>query len=413
MKKVLISMVSFLSLIIFLTIATSAVGQPSDWATEEVTMAIEAGLVPDEMQTEYQQPVSREAVAKMFVNLLEKATGTTVDEIMAERGVAPDSNAFTDTDDSAVLMANALGILNGVGQNRFDPEGNLKRAQIAAVINRIALIVGIDTSGYTHSFSDVVGNYSWADGELGWPAAYGIVKGVGPNKFSPDGDLTTEQAIAIVYRALSVLREYREMSTHVDPPQIISFQSLESYLDFVSASELSDEEFEKFLDDAETKRTDPETGETIRQVFYRMNGVQSKEDAVRISEEIGSIPFPKSENFKVTYMDYYVEAGSLWILFKDDSGRDISFRTNTRPTVSPEESMVSLITEQETIEIEIPTHSEITKIVRSLSYSEDKELYAYFAIIGNNYFRILTRSVLPEEFVEVLSTFSFEELGEK
>ena len=45
-----------------------------------------------------------------------------------------------------------------------------------------------------------------------------------------------------MYRALSVLREYRELSTTVDQPQIISFQSLESYLDFVSASELSDEE---------------------------------------------------------------------------------------------------------------------------------------------------------------------------
>lgn len=120
-------------------------------------------------------------------------------------GVEVNPSAFTDTSDKAVLAANALGIIQGVGNNKFDPDGTFTRAQIAAIINRIARVLGVDTDGYSHIFSDVVGH--WVDSELGWPSSVGIINGVGDNKFSPDTELTTEQAIAITYRALQVLKE--------------------------------------------------------------------------------------------------------------------------------------------------------------------------------------------------------------
>ena len=77
--------------------------------------------------------------------------------------------------------------------------------QIAAIINRVARVLGINTDGYTHSFTDVVGH--WVDTELGWPSSVGIINGVGNNQFSPDTELTTEQAIAVTYRALQVLKQ--------------------------------------------------------------------------------------------------------------------------------------------------------------------------------------------------------------
>ena len=61
----------------------------------------------------------------------------------------------------------------------------------------------METDGYTHTFTDVAGH--WCDTELGWPVHAGIINGVGNNRFDPDGVLTTEQAIVITQRALEVL----------------------------------------------------------------------------------------------------------------------------------------------------------------------------------------------------------------
>ena len=173
---------------------------PSEWAAEEVAAAIEIGLVPENLQQNYAKAVSRGDVAEMIVNLLEQASGKTIDELLEDKEVEIDADAFSDTDDAAVLAANALGIINGTGDGKFSPDGTFTRAQIAAIINRIAGVMGIETEGFTHDFTDVEGN--WVDAELGWPVSKGIINGVGDNKFNPAGALTTEQAIAIMYRAL-------------------------------------------------------------------------------------------------------------------------------------------------------------------------------------------------------------------
>ncbi|MBQ7600452.1 MAG: S-layer homology domain-containing protein [Clostridia bacterium] len=178
----------------------------SSWALAEVEAGIKEGLVPANLQANYTSPVTRGAVAQMFVNLLEKAAGKSIDDIMAEKGVAINEGAFTDTTDKAVLAANALGIINGTGSGKFSPDGTLKRAQIAAIINRVARVMGIETDGFTHEFNDITDNYKWADTELGWPVHAGVINGVGGGRFNPGGDLTTEQAILITYRALGALK---------------------------------------------------------------------------------------------------------------------------------------------------------------------------------------------------------------
>ena len=178
---------------------------PSSWAKSEVDAAIAAGLVPENLQKNYTKPVSRADVAQMFINLLEQGSGKNVEQIMSEKGVSVNSEAFTDTSDYAVLAANALGIINGTGNAKFSPNGTFTRAQIAAIINRVAGVSGIDTDGYSHSFTDV--SEHWVSSELGWPSSVGIINGIGGSKFSPDTELTTEQAIAIAYRALQVLKE--------------------------------------------------------------------------------------------------------------------------------------------------------------------------------------------------------------
>ena len=111
--------------------------------------------------------------------------------------------AFSDCQDADVLSAHALGVLRGMGDGRFAPEETLTRAQAAAISNRIAALLGVQTHGYTHSFLDVQGH--WVDAELGWPAYAGILEGVGGGWFLPNDPLTNEQTIAISLRAYRFL----------------------------------------------------------------------------------------------------------------------------------------------------------------------------------------------------------------
>ncbi|MBQ4426146.1 MAG: S-layer homology domain-containing protein [Oscillospiraceae bacterium] len=177
---------------------------PSSWAVEEVSAAIELGLVPENLQKNYTSEVSRADVAELFINLITEASGKSISALLSEKGAEIDWSAFTDTTDYNVFAANALGLIKGIGNSKFGPDYSLTRAQLAAILTRCAKLLGTDTSGYTHSFTDVSGH--WVDSELGWAATVNVFKGVGTGEFKPDDALTVEQAIAVTYRALQVLK---------------------------------------------------------------------------------------------------------------------------------------------------------------------------------------------------------------
>ena len=177
---------------------------PSDWAKAEIEAAIGTGLVPETLKKNYQQVISRAAVAELFTGLLEQAAGMDIGALLAEHGVEIDRSALRDTDDLSVLAANALGIIKGMGKEFFGGGSPLTRAQLAAVLNRTAGVLGIDTSGYSQSFGDVAGH--WVENELGWAVSNGIILGRDSEHFDPDAPLTVQEAIAFVYRALQVLK---------------------------------------------------------------------------------------------------------------------------------------------------------------------------------------------------------------
>ena len=59
-----------------------------------------------------------------------------IDALLAEKGVQINPTAFTDTTDKNVLAANAPGIISGVGNNRFDPNGVLTTEQAIVMAQR-------------------------------------------------------------------------------------------------------------------------------------------------------------------------------------------------------------------------------------------------------------------------------------
>lgn len=107
---------------------------------------------------------------------------------------------FTDTPTSAwyygaVAYAVQNGLMNGMGNNLFQPDGPMTRAQLVTVLWRYE---GSPVQG-SNTFTDVA-NGMWYTQAIAWASYNGIVGGVGNNRFNPDGTITREQLSTILYR---------------------------------------------------------------------------------------------------------------------------------------------------------------------------------------------------------------------
>ena len=87
------------------------------------------------------------------------------------------------------------GLFSGVDANRFAPESSMNRAMLVTVLHRLA--GSPDPSGGP-KFTDVAGG-SWYDQAVRWGAAQGVTSGVGDNRFNPEGLITREQAVTMLY----------------------------------------------------------------------------------------------------------------------------------------------------------------------------------------------------------------------
>jgi len=108
---------------------------PHDWAIEDITEAVSAGLVPENQQRDWRDSCTRGDFCRLLAPLLETA------------GVqSPKQAAFTDTHDEDILLAASLGIVNGTGNGKFSPNQPISR-QEAAVIMISALCRVYPTGG--------------------------------------------------------------------------------------------------------------------------------------------------------------------------------------------------------------------------------------------------------------------------
>ena len=102
----------------------------------------------------------------------------------------------------AVDVMNAVGVLIGDENGNFNPKENLTRAQAAKIISYLLLgnktAEGLAGSG---KFTDVA-KTSWAAGFVDYCAAVGVVNGMGNGKFDPNGSLTTLQFAKMLLVAL-------------------------------------------------------------------------------------------------------------------------------------------------------------------------------------------------------------------
>lgn len=173
--------------------------QVSDWAKEQVNRAAEIGLVPDGLGNDYRVSITRAQFAATAVKLYEAMSG--------QKAPAAGESPFSDTSDPAVIQAQALGIVNGVGDDKFAADALVTREQAAAMLSRVYTKLGgniPEVAATTFADNDKVS--SWAKGAVAFMADKGIVSGVGNNSFDPLGNASIEQALVIALRMFDNLK---------------------------------------------------------------------------------------------------------------------------------------------------------------------------------------------------------------
>lgn len=172
--------------------------QVSDWAKEQVSKAAASGLVPDGLGNDYRANITRAQFAAA-VKLYEAMSG--------QKAPAAGASPFSDTSDTAVIQAEALGIVSGVGGGRFAPDALVTRQEAAAMLSRVYTRLGgtIPEAAAT-AFADNVKVSGWARDAVAFMSDKGIVSGVGNNSFDPSGNASIEQALAIALRMFDNLK---------------------------------------------------------------------------------------------------------------------------------------------------------------------------------------------------------------
>ena len=145
--------------------------------------------------------MTRAEAAQLFYNLL------------LDRNV-PTESIFNDVDKAAwyydaVSTLAGMGIINGKGNGKFDPDGAITRAEFTAIAMRF---VTVEVNGSV-SFADVPQNH-WAANHISGATTLGWISGNGDGTFGPDDFIKRAVAAKIVNNMLGRRADIEYIKAH-------------------------------------------------------------------------------------------------------------------------------------------------------------------------------------------------------
>ena len=111
------------------------------------------------------------------------------------------------------------GMMNGVGNGMFEPNGSVTRAMLVTILYRQA---GSPKVTGDNPFIDVKPNKYYTDAVI-WAFQNGIVNGTTPTTFEPEEPVTREQIATILYRREGAPEVKQDLSAFVDTDQVSSY----------------------------------------------------------------------------------------------------------------------------------------------------------------------------------------------
>ena len=220
MKRCLAGLLCLLLCISAVPVSAVDGSGPSPWAEAEVNTAISIGLVPEELQSDYQQNITRDEFAQLAVTLcmaqlryvggpeqfledyrryFRDEAGNAVDAVPA---------AFSDATFWGTL-ASALGVVQGRGDGTFDPDGLITRQEAAVMVSRAAELCGLETGMDTAAvrnmlaqFPDYMTSAEWARVQLAFCYREGILSQTELN-IRPQDAVTRAEVAQMLFNLLS------------------------------------------------------------------------------------------------------------------------------------------------------------------------------------------------------------------
>ena len=131
---------------------------------------------------------------------------------------------FTDIDQSAwyhdgVHYMIENGMMNGVGDGMFEPNGSVTRAMLVTILYRQASSPKVTGD---NPFEDVAPGKYYTDAVI-WAFQNGIVNGTTPTTFEPEEPVTREQIATILYRREGAPEVKQDLSAFVDTDQVSNY----------------------------------------------------------------------------------------------------------------------------------------------------------------------------------------------
>ena len=115
------------------------------------------------------------------------------------------------------------GLMNGVGNNKFNPSGTFTRAMLVTTLYRLA---GSPKVSGSSSFTDAVKG-SWYANALKWAEDKGIAGGYGNGKFGPEDAISPEQTWTFLFRFAKLMgydtKESMSISSFMDSAKVSSW----------------------------------------------------------------------------------------------------------------------------------------------------------------------------------------------
>ena len=109
--------------------------------------------------------------------------------------------------DDAIHQMAGLGLVNGVGDNQFNYQGDIKRGDLTVILSRLSN-GGTD---YPLTFADVPADKYYA-GSVAWAAKTGVVTGRSAELFKPEDTVTRAELAVMLYRYAKLVKLDTSMS---------------------------------------------------------------------------------------------------------------------------------------------------------------------------------------------------------
>lgn len=165
-----------------------------DYAKDAVAWAAKEGIVKGDDNGNFLP--TADITRQDFITMLWRLKGSVASEKALTFGDKADIKDYAKT---AVAWAVENGYIKGRDNGNFDPAAKITRAEIVAILNRIAENAKAEKAA---DFTDIATH--WAKDAIAWAAEAGIVNGVGNNMFAPNDNASRQDTVVMLYKFVNL-----------------------------------------------------------------------------------------------------------------------------------------------------------------------------------------------------------------